>query len=92
LLTLTGLDAGSATLVAEVAAQTALGAEAPPGQRIESYVTSEAPIHDLARRAASMVGTPDDAPGIYALLSPYCEALRMQFELTGQEIGRLATK
>ena len=87
-----GLDAGSAALVAEIAAQKALAAEAPSGQRIESYATSEAPIHDVARRAATIIGTPEDAPGIYALLSPYCEALRAQFEIVGQGIVRLTAK
>lgn len=88
----TGLEAGSASLLAEVASRRALAAEAPSGPLIETYATSGAPIQDLARRTATIIGTPDDAPGIYALLSPYCEALRAQFELVGQEIGRLTAK
>jgi hypothetical protein len=88
----TGLEAASAALLAEVASQKALATDAPSGPRIESYATSEAPIHDLARRTASIIGAPDDASAIYALLSPYCEALRAQFELVGQEIGRLTAK
>lgn len=92
LLVAAGLEAGSAALLTEVASQKALAAEAPPGAHIGSYATSEAPIHDLARRAASIIGTPEDAAGIYALLSPYCEALRVQFELVGQEIARLTAK
>jgi hypothetical protein len=91
-LVLGGLDAGSAALIAEVAAQKALGGETPSNHHIEGYVASDRPIYDLARRSASIIGTPDDAPGIYALLSPYCEALRAQFELVGQEIGRLTAK
>jgi hypothetical protein len=87
----TGLD-GSASLLAEVASRRALAGEAPSSALIETYATSGAPIQELARRAAAIIGTPDDAPGIYALLSPYCEALRAQFELVGQEIGRLTSK
>lgn len=89
LIVITGVEASTATKLALATASRALGNEAPSGPRIESYATSESPIRDLARRAASIVGTPDDAAAMYALLSPYCEALRAHLELVGKEIARL---
>lgn len=85
------LDASAAAQLTEAAVRKALPGEAPSTLHIGKYATSEAPIRDLANRLAAIVGVPDDAPGIYAIVSPYCEALRVHFELVAQQIRRLRT-
>jgi hypothetical protein len=74
-----GCDGESAARLSEGAASHALASVAPTREQIRSYFTSEAPVRELARRTASTLGTPNDAPAIQSALSPYCEALRVQF-------------
>jgi len=84
-----GWDPESALRLSERAVAQGLSSSAPPGSQVRSYLAAEAPVRDLARRAANIVGVPTDAASIHAVLSPYCEALRVQFASVANELRRL---
>jgi len=91
-LTTEGWDAESASRLSERACAQALAATAPSREHLRSYMASESPVRDLARRAANTIGTPNDAAAIHTVLAPYCEALRVQFVAVARELKRLSPR
>lgn len=84
-----GLDGETASRLSERACADALVAAAPSKEHLRSYMSSDAPVRDLARRTANTIGAPNDSSAIHSVLSPYCEALRVQFTAVSRELKRL---
>jgi len=84
-----GWDADDAMRICERVSAEALGKTAPAPEQIRRYANSKAPVRDVAWLAADILGTPNDAAAIHSVMSPYCEALRVQFVAVSREMKRL---
>lgn len=75
--------------IVETASQEALGHDAADADTLGRYMSSDAPLKDLARRAAAALGSSDDAPRIFESLSAYAEVLRSDFGEAVRQIHRI---
>jgi hypothetical protein len=71
-----GVPQKDALEIVEVASREALGADSADAETLGRYMSSDAPLKDLSRRAAAALGSSDDAPRIFEALSSYAEVLR----------------
>jgi hypothetical protein len=77
--------------IVEMASREALGADAADADTLGRYMSSDAPLKDLSRRAAAAIGSSDDAPRIFESLSSYAEVLRSDFGEAVRHIHRIRT-
>lgn len=75
--------------IVETASREALGGDAADADTLGRYMSSEAPLKDLARRAAAALGSGDDAPRVFEALSSYAEVLRADFGEAVRQIHRI---
>jgi hypothetical protein len=75
--------------IVETASREALGADSADADTLGRYMASDAPLRDLSRRTAAALGSSDDAMRIFESLTPYADALRVDFGETVRQIHRI---
>lgn len=78
-----------ASELVRAASRLVLDGESLPTDAISRYMTSEAPVRDLATRLATAVGALDMAHVVQGALSPYCEAFRDDVTVVAGQLRRL---
>jgi len=73
------------------ASSIALDGESFPAEAVSRYVTSDAPVRDLAMRLAAAIGAADMAHLVQAALSPYCEVFRDDVTAVAGQLKRLVS-
>jgi len=75
--------------IVETASREALGVDVADAETLGRYMSSDAPLKDLSRRAAAAFGSGDDAPRIFEALSAYAEVLRLDLGDVVRQIQRI---
>ena len=78
-----------ASELVRAASSIALDGESFPADAVSRYMTSDAPVRDLATRLAASIGAVDMAHLVQAALSPYCEVFRDDVTAVAGQLRRM---